>query len=903
MAGYLKAVGLDTAKVRYSLAARCRPAKHNPDAQHWQKSWDNRPADFAELQACRKWLVEEIAQLTNLKVIIPLGNTALTALLNEPIGSGKGKAAKGKNITSMRGVFFYNEEFKVQCLPTYHPNYLISKPQLERHVIRDLRAVKEFCSGIRQTTSETKYYYFRTPEEAAKLFAQIRKAGEVAFDTETTSKDEFYGEKILNLSFSWASRTGVYLPIWEGIATDDNPGLINADELENYWVKHYGLDTWNFIYSELKSIFEDPNIRKIGQNAKFDFKFLYASLNVDGKPLGIQYNNFHFDVMVSHFCLDENSPHGLKELAEEFTDMGAYDSDLDEVYSEIKAYCTKENTWRAKAKAILDYWEQFNEITTLGISARNTIKHYLNIPITAKTPHEDVVEIIQQLKQFDLKILKPHYGMLNLPMLSLYAVRDSDCTYRLYKIFSKLLTDQGLDNIFYNVRMPINKCLIEAELCGLNIDIPVATALRDRLETEQNALAEKIYKSIGKEINLNSSDQIRPVLFDKKSEGGLGLTPISMTAGKKASTNKEDLEKLFEKSKNPVLRNIVQYRRYGVLISTFLTGMINSINPITGKVHPTFKITGTETHRIVCGNPNLLNIPRDDPGDPEYDPEGSKIRTIFIPTPLRHGEPFEDRKVFVNADLAQAEIRVFASLSGDEVLTKMILDGIDIHAFFANRIYHKDNPIEDLKLFKTDELLYVERSKTKSMIFGTIYDQTPEGAEQQLGIPKEEAQRIIDEIYAVCPRGKIWKDEMKQFATKNGYAVTPWGVRRHLPILKQKDCPENKRDKAKALRVSCNSPIQTHASDYCIAAMIAIYHELKQKGIWFRPQLIIYDAIMLEVKLKDAEYVSQRLVKAMTRKAVGFNVPMGADVEIVDRWSGNNIDTVKSLEAKELIFA
>ncbi len=909
----LTAAGIDRKSIRLTNSCRCRPTKYKtPEPgkpiKPWMKLWDNRTPTFEEIQACRHWLLEEIQAMPNLKLIIPTGNSPLAALLNEPVGSGRG-AKKGRNVSSMRGSIFYSEELGCHILPTYHPAYILRSPNLERHVIRDLKHANDFVNGVCDVQAKTKYYYFRTPEEAKKLFASLRKSRVFAFDTETTSKDRFYGEKILNITFSWSPGTAVYLPIWEGTSTSDSIALVNTDKLENYWVKHYGDDVWLEIYAELKSIFEDPEIKLVGHNLKFDCKFLYASLNTDGQPLSIRAVNLWFDTMIAHFMLDENSKHGLKELAEEFTDMGAYDSELDDVYADVKKLCTRENAHRAKIVEFLTYYsrcgEDLDSLSGLVKAAKPIAKRLLNKSLTTKTTPEELRDVVNACKELDITELVPHYGMIPLETLEDYANRDSDCTWRLYTFFTPLISDGGYSDVFYNLRMPILVPILEAELDGLCVDVQKTHKLEEAFTARRTLLQAGIFKRLGRELNLASTLQLRDVLFTPKDLGGLGLKPLSKTKGGQPSTNKSDLDKLAETSNNPILRDIITWRRLGILTSTFLVGMRNAVDDYTGKVHPNFKVTSTQTHRIVCENPNLLNIPRDDPGSSDEENPGSKIRQIFVPdnSHMTEDTPIGERHVFVEADLSQAEIRTFASLSGDKNLTELLERGIDLHAYFANVAYHKDAPIDDLSLFKTDPQLKTERSKAKGIVFGTIYQQTAAGAEQKLGIPQEEAQQIIDEFYALCPDGNRWIHDTQRFAQKNGYVVTPWGVRRHLPILLQDSHDENKQDKAEALRIAVNSPIQTHASDYNSASFVVIYNELTKAGVWFKPKLIIYDSIILECMLKDSLYVSSRLYKAMTRKAKGFNIKMEADIEILDRWSGFVIDVEKSLQQNELVAA
>lgn len=900
LSALLKKAGIDERDVRITNAVRCRPISYEANPPFWKKThWSNRTPTFEELMICRKHLVKEIESLPNLKVVIPLGLTALSSILGQESSKIRWEGKKA-SITSLRGKILEKEGLNAKIIPIFHMSFVQNNPHLEEITIRDLSLASDISKGAILKAEPTDYRIVQTIEDARKLFKILFKTKEFAFDTETTSKDRFYGEKIIDIVFSWREYAAVMLPIWRIPSGWEHSYKANKEDLVNYWVEKYDVNTWNEVLDNLKKLFSDDEIKKIGQNVKYDIKYLNASLNIDGNPLGIITNNIYFDTMIAHFVLNENAPNGLKDMAERYTDLGAYDSDLDVEYDSIKRKCISYNKFIDKVSLICEYYYKTGSINLTG--AKQFILKNFGISILKGASPEQIKDAVDVLKKVPLKKLLPHYGMISADILDEYAMKDADCTFRLYKLFKVKIKEQNLDKIFYGIRMPINKPLIEAELDGVNIDLPLIYNIRENLEEKRQTIAQSIYKHVGEEFNIASTLQLRKVLFSSKDEGGLGLTPLAKTKSGEASTDKESLVKLAEETNNPILKEIIEWRHYGVLISTFLTGMEEALDPVTGKVHPNFKITGADTHRIVCSNPNLLNIPRDGPAAGEDANDGSKIRNIFIPDFRTEEKGIEYCSVFIDADLAQAEVRMLASLSDDNSLKELIESGVDLHAFFANRIYHKDNLIEDLKLFKTDPELKNQRSRTKNMLFGTLYGQTPEGAEKKLGIPLEEGKRIINEIFSICPKAREWMDEVYKFATENGYVATPWGVRRRLPVLLQKETNENRNDKCRALRQSVNTIIQTHASDYNCLAYIKVYNELKKENIYFKPKLIIYDAIILECYLKDAKYVANKLHECMTQRVDGVNIRMDAEVEVTNRWSGTPVDIDTSLKKGVLTF-
>lgn len=891
----LQQAGLDRSCIRVTNACRCRPTAKVQSEYRKEVSIVNATPSGADIMTCaEKWLDAEIRSMPNLKVIVPLGNVPLFAVLGR-FSVKKPPAKATSKITSMRGTIIPSEQYEgVVIIPSYHPAYILRSPEFEPYLVKDLQLVKQYLSGKEQEKKPVNYREVRSIEGFEKLVELIKSTGKVAWDTETTSKDQIHGEKILSFTFSVAPFSAFYVPFWEG------GSIMAKEDLRNYWFENFGQEGYDRVVSGLREIFENPDIKKIGHNVKFDAAFIDASMGVDGKALGIKMENWHFDTMVAHFMLSEKEAHDLKTLSGLYTDLGQYDSDLDEDYKGIKHQVRLENSVREAAKKALDIYDATG-VVDFSSSSKRAYEHF-QIDVAPSCSDEDKSAAMEELRKKDLRTLVPHYGMIPLDIIKLYSLQDADATMRLYVIFKKEVESRGEDfaKVFYHLRMPVCKRLKQAEVAGMCVDIPLMESMIASFDQRQREIEDYVCLSLGlEEVNIASVVQLRNILYNDKDAGGLGLEVIEKTETGAPSTNKKTLDKLYEKTKNDVLKAIIEWRHLANLRNTFLEGMLESVNPVTGRVHPNFQVARAQTQRIVCSKPNLLNIPRDDPGNPDSGQEGSKIRNIFIPKPPEEGEPVSEHHVFVDGDLSQAEIRVFAGLSQDEVLLKMLREGIDIHSYFANIIYHHNLPISELWRFKEDPELKAQRSRTKNMVFGTLYGQNEYGAEKTLNIPKEEAKRIIDTFFSLCPKGKEWIEDTKRFARQHGYVKTPLGVYRHLKVLL--DPHQEPSVIAEAERIAVNSPIQTHASDYNCLAFLETCYMLDKNGIWYEPKVIVYDSIIIECKLKDASFVKSTMETAMTRKRVGYDVDMACDMEIVTRWSGKKVDVDASLSEGRII--
>ena len=309
-------------------------------------------------------------------------------------------------------------------------------------------------------------------------------------------------------------------------------------------------------------------------------------------------------------------------------------------------------------------------------------------------------------------------------------------------------------------------------------------------------------------------------------------------------TSEEVLEKL--RPRHEIVDRILNYRGLKKLTSTYVDSLPTLINPSTGKIHTSFNQTVTSTGRLSSSNPNLQNIPVR--GD-----DGKEIRKAFIPEP---------GCTFFSADYSQIELRIMAHLSGDKHMIEAFLEGDDIHASTAAKIYHK--PIGDV----TRD----ERRKAKTANFGIIYGISVFGLAERLNVPRSEARELIDGYFATYPRVREYMDESIERARRQGYIETLLRRRRYLPDINSR----NAIVRGYAERNAINAPIQGSAADIIKIAMVRIYNRFISENLRSTMMLQVHDELNFSVVPEEREVVEQIVIHEM-ENAYSLSVPLKAD--------------------------
>lgn len=421
-----------------------------------------------------------------------------------------------------------------------------------------------------------------------------------------------------------------------------------------------------------------------------------------------------------------------------------------------------------------------------------------------------------------------------------YACEDADVTLRLKNALHDELVRNDAIQLFEEVEMPLVRVLAAMELTGVRIDTETLRETSELFTLRMNKLEEEVFALAGESFNLSSPKQVGEILFDKlKIDERAKRTKTGQYV-----TSEEVLEKL--RPRHEIVDRILNYRGLKKLTSTYVDSLPTLINPSTGKIHTSFNQTVTSTGRLSSSNPNLQNIPVR--GD-----DGKEIRKAFIPEP---------GCTFFSADYSQIELRIMAHLSGDKHMIEAFLEGDDIHASTAAKIYHK--PIGDV----TRD----ERRKAKTANFGIIYGISVFGLAERLNVPRSEARELIDGYFATYPRVREYMDESIERARRQGYIETLLRRRRYLPDINSR----NAIVRGYAERNAINAPIQGSAADIIKIAMVRIYNRFLSENLRSTMMLQVHDELNFSVVPEEREIVEQIVIHEM-ENAYSLSVPLKAD--------------------------
>ena len=428
-----------------------------------------------------------------------------------------------------------------------------------------------------------------------------------------------------------------------------------------------------------------------------------------------------------------------------------------------------------------------------------------------------------------------------------YAAEDADITLRLYNVLKPRLKEADVEDLFYNIEMPLVPVLAEMEMNGVLLDTN-ALAETSKVFTDRMTQIEKnIYELAGHQFNIASPKQVGEVLF---GEMKIVDKPKKTKTGQYV-TSEEVLQQL--RSKAPIVDHILEHRGLKKLLGTYVDALPKLINPHTGHIHTSFNQAVTATGRLSSSDPNLQNIP-------VRGEDGKEIRKCFIP---------ESGCLFFSADYSQIELRVMAHLSGDKNMIEAFREGYDIHAATAARIYK-----EDINNVTRDQ-----RTKAKRANFGIIYGITVFGLAERLEISRDEAKQLIDGYFETFPQVHDYMEKAKQLAREHGYAETFFHRRRYLPDITS----HNATVRNFAERNAINAPIQGSAADIIKIAMIRIYERFRREGIKSKMILQVHDELNFSVLPEEKEQVEKIVLEEM-QNAYPLQVPLVADSGWGNNW-------------------
>lgn len=464
---------------------------------------------------------------------------------------------------------------------------------------------------------------------------------------------------------------------------------------------------------------------------------------------------------------------------------------------------------------------------------------YLNIYLDEYLEKHGVSK--QQNRQLDLFTgieEENNYDRIKNDLYSYLIQKIAEVTY-------KKLEEENLLDLFNNIEMPLVKVLGEMQFNGMPIEKDELVSFGNKLKEQIETVKQDIYMSVGEEFNINSTQQLGKILFEKLK------LPVYKKTKTGYSTDSDILEKLLQE--HPVIEKILEYRSLVKLNSTYVEGLIPYINAKTQRIHSYFHQTITATGRISSTEPNLQNIPT-------RVEQGKQIRKAFNT---------KGGRIFIDADYSQIELRVLAHISKDKHMIDAFKNNEDIHKQAASKVL--GIPIEKV----TKE----QRSEAKAVNFGIVYGISDYGLAQQLGISNKKAKEYIKQYLEKYNGVKAFMDNIVEKAKEDGYVETLFHRRRYIPELKS----NNYMIRQFGSRAAMNTPIQGTAADIMKIAMINVFNKLQEENLDAKLVLQIHDELIIECNEKIKEKVKEILQDCM-ENAAKLDVPLNVETSEATSW-------------------
>jgi DNA polymerase-1 len=428
-----------------------------------------------------------------------------------------------------------------------------------------------------------------------------------------------------------------------------------------------------------------------------------------------------------------------------------------------------------------------------------------------------------------------------------YACEDADIAWRLADALHEKLEEADLADIAHDMEFPLIPVLVDMEHTGIRVDTEILNEISRRLQDRLDGIESEIFELAGETFNINSTQQLGTILFEK-----LGLPVVSKTPTGKPSTKESVLQELSTEHDIPGL--VLDWRSTYKLKSTYLDSLGELVHPETGRIHTSFNQTRTATGRLSSSEPNLQNIPI-------RTEMGRQIRRAFVPEP---------GWTLLAADYAQIELRILASMSGDEAMQQTFRDGGDIHTDAAARVFDIDPAA----------VTRDQRRKAKEVNYGIPYGVSPWGLAQRLRVPVDEAQELISQYQKSYPGVSTFLNQLVERARERGYAETLLGRRRYVPNIDA----SNSNRRGFAERVAVNMPIQGTQADMIKIAMNRIHDRLAEEGMASRMLLQVHDELVFEGPPGETEALRELVIAEMEDALPLEGVPVVVDVDTGGDW-------------------
>ena len=497
-----------------------------------------------------------------------------------------------------------------------------------------------------------------------------------------------------------------------------------------------------------------------------------------------------------------------------------------------------------------------NNITMNNIFFDVEIAAYLLNPISNQYK---LLDLINQYLEIDIEKIENKNVLNNNKQINLFEKDDTLSNEILkqensFKVFyiskledvlTKKLEELNQIELFRNIEMPLVEVLAKMQFNGMYLDKEELISFGEELKKQIDILTDEIYALAEEEFNINSTQQLGNILFEK-----LKLTTSKKTK-KGYSTDVDALEKI--RKEHPIVEKILEYRSLMKLKSTYVDGMLPYINKNTNRIHSYFHQTVTATGRISSTEPNLQNIPT-------RIELGKRLRKVFKP---------KEGYIFIDADYSQIELRILAHISQDKHMLEAFKNNEDIHKQAASKVLG----------IKVEEVTKQQRSDAKAVNFGIVYGISDFGLSEQLGISRKQAKQYIEQyLEKYSGIDKFMKDIVED-AKQKGYVETLFNRRRYIPELSS----NNYMVRQFGARAAMNTPIQGTAADIMKIAMVNLNKRLEEENIDVKIVLQVHDELILEAKIEEKEKAKE-ILKTCMENAFNMSVPLEIEISEANNW-------------------
>jgi DNA polymerase I len=453
---------------------------------------------------------------------------------------------------------------------------------------------------------------------------------------------------------------------------------------------------------------------------------------------------------------------------------------------------------------------------------------------------------------------KNQLSMAQIPVEAVapYAAADAETCLRLMPQLQAEIKRDGLGKLFYEIEMPLVSVLAEMEFIGVLLDLDFFHAFSKELTSGLAALEKQIFEQVGKPFNINSTQQLSDVLFNR-----LMLVPPDRgrkTSSGHFSTAAGVLDEM--RGQHAVVDLILEHRELSKLKSTYVDALPAAVDANTGRVHTSYSQTGAVTGRLSSNNPNLQNIPT-------RTETGRRVRNGFIA---------DDGNVLLSVDYSQVELRLVALMAGDEAMLDAFRAGQDIHTTTAAAIYNV--PLAEV----TKDM----RRHAKAINFGLIYGMSAFGLTRTTELTLGESEAFVKAYFTRFPGVKRYLDETRKLAAQQGYVTTLLGRRRYFPALKQGSLNQQIRNREE--REAINAPIQGTAADIMKMAMLRIPGALKEAGLKGQMLLQVHDEIVIECPETELNKTAQ-VVQNTMETAYPLSIPLSTEARSGKSWGAMQV--------------